>query len=521
MPTFKITDPKTGQSFRVTGDSAPKESEISEIFGTMTKKADEGSLIKGLGSTITKEKAQDLLKSDVPGKTTFAQRIGATGEPELRTPFGLPEQAGAFATGFAEGSSLGLANLDPRFKREKEMAEKFPKTKAAGEISSFLVPGSAPAKVFGTGGKVASKVLPKAAPLLQKAAGAGLGGFATGAIRGTVEEGGFDPVQGLKTGTTEGITSAVLTAGFEKLAPALKNKAADFAQSVIKPLKANTRQNFSPQRIFDLGVDGTLKETIKKSGKKIATLSQQLDDTIDDFAKANPDARFDIDGIIDRSTQKVASGKGKGIKAGEFEQAKKAINSVIGDLRKTGVLPKGAAQKPSAIGLLSGQKPAPQGVDINQLRTIKNKIGEIAFERSRGFETGDIVKREALRNLWVDVMDEFSKAVPKAKGLGKDIADLKVIEDTVEQAIQRIGNKDQIGLGDLVLLAGKGALAKGTFLARKAAGGGRGVKATAGAAELAKKPGFQRGATRTGTKILDLFKPKEDREQTGSIGRNF
>ena len=39
MPTFKVTDPQSGKTFSLTGDSAPTESELNEIFGSVQQPA--------------------------------------------------------------------------------------------------------------------------------------------------------------------------------------------------------------------------------------------------------------------------------------------------------------------------------------------------------------------------------------------------------------------------------------------------------------------------------------------------
>jgi hypothetical protein len=511
MPTFKITDPKTGQSFRVTGDSAPEENEISEIFGTMTKKADEGSLIKGLGTTITKERAQDLLKSDVPGKTSFAQRIGATGEPELRTPFGLPEQPAAFATGVAESASLGTANLLPGFKREKEMAEKFPKTKAAGEIAGAFIPGSGTAGAFKLGTKGAAKLIPKAAPLVQKAVGAGIGGAITGGIRGTVEEGGFDPVEGVKTGVKEGVTSALLTAGFEKLAPVLKKKAANFMESVLKPKLKFKTQGFEAEDIFKLKVDGTVNQTIKKASEKSNSLTKDVDNIVNKFVKANPEKKIFSNQLFVDTIDEISSGKGKGILANELKTASKEVKNIFEGLQQTGKL-----GELNAAGL----------------RDLKKELGKIAFKKTPQLTDDDVVKRKAAKLIWQKIAGAFEDFVPEAAEKSKDIRKLILIQDVAEDAAKRIGKKNTISLRDMMIIAGSGgtiplagpvgpiaALAGvGTKKALETGRGGQLIRATG---EAVQKPAVQRGTARATTKLLDLFKPPEERKQTGSVGRNF
>jgi hypothetical protein len=94
MPTYRVTDPQSGKTIKLTGDSPPTEAELSEIFATVG-----GQPAKFTGQNLKDAQGnavvRDTLASTLPGVGGFVGGLAGT-------PFGAPGRiAGAAIGGMA------------------------------------------------------------------------------------------------------------------------------------------------------------------------------------------------------------------------------------------------------------------------------------------------------------------------------------------------------------------------------------------------------------------------------------
>lgn len=168
MPTYKITDPTTGKSIRITGDSPPSESELNDIF----------SGIKGSGlrdapnsptapagapaDPMTRELAVKMAKFIFEGGGLNAIQAGASlagmnpafSDAARSVVPGVPD--------FAAGAASGLKREEP--KPNASVSRK------AGEIAGKIAPAVA--------GTAVASALTGGAGLIPAAMATGLGGAA-------------------------------------------------------------------------------------------------------------------------------------------------------------------------------------------------------------------------------------------------------------------------------------------------------------------------------------------------------
>lgn len=168
MPTYKITDPTTGKSIRITGDSPPSESELNDIF----------SGIKGSGlrdapnspaapagapaDPMTRELAVKMAKFIFEGGGSNAMQAGAS-LAGINPAFS--DVARAVVPGvpdFASGTASGLKREDSRTDGSA--------SRKAGEIAGRIAPAVA--------GTAVASALTGGAGLIPAAMATGLGGAA-------------------------------------------------------------------------------------------------------------------------------------------------------------------------------------------------------------------------------------------------------------------------------------------------------------------------------------------------------
>lgn len=171
MPLFEVTDPNSGLTLELTGDSAPTEQELEQIFAQQAQPAQQ----PGLAQQAAQEQAQQL----------------------------NPLEAGLISTGrgFTNvGRAVGLVEPEQQFEQQTfgALQEEFPIAsevgQAVGEAAPFLLPGTALGAIPKLAPRVAAAVglgvsegaivaKGRGGDIEQQAVGAGLGG----AIAGTAE----------------------------------------------------------------------------------------------------------------------------------------------------------------------------------------------------------------------------------------------------------------------------------------------------------------------------------------------
>ncbi|HUV71405.1 MAG TPA: hypothetical protein VMW25_00205 [Clostridia bacterium] len=392
-----------------------------------------------------------IVKGLTPEQEEKAQSVftGLAEDPTVKTVKGL-------SAGFGTGATLGLSSLIPALKKETEIAKKeTPKAFGAGEVASFLAPGTGPTKLFKGAGKVAGKILPK---IGKKVAGevvesigkkalrtgiqSGISGGVRETVRGTAETGDF--VKGLKRGAIAAPVEAVTGGVLEGVSGGLGKLGGKILKKVL-PGKKQIPKGFKPEHINELKVAGTVKESLKKSQVKIDKLSKEVGGTIDDFVAKNPNKKVYVNELFSNAKQDIDGGLVEAIEIGEEEAGKRAITKIFN-----------SAQKQNKLGELN----------IKQLYELKNKIGKMAFKKTTAMTPdADIVKRNAQKHLWTKLMEKIDESLPEIAPKNQDVHKLMNIKQVAEDAIEAAATRKGLPLNDIfrmsALLTGSGFYAAG------------------------------------------------------------
>lgn len=194
MPTFQVTDPNSGRTIRLTGDSPPTEQELESIFSGLvpTEAVTEGKfdeeqqgvsrdeLIR-MQKTLVTPAEDTALGSFIEGARRGVETVG---QGILQRGAEIGEFFGADTKGFQENLKL---SGDISAQRLKETSKQRPLTTGAGEIAGTIAafpaaPASIPAAI--AAGAAFGAIQPTDKPsdiglnILQDAAIGGLGAFA-------------------------------------------------------------------------------------------------------------------------------------------------------------------------------------------------------------------------------------------------------------------------------------------------------------------------------------------------------
>ena len=210
MPTYTVTDPSTGASLKLTGDSPPTEAELEHVFAT----------IKPTPAGIDYSNplsAESIARADA-----------------LHTPADTPSMAGSFfreaarsvgpglagmAAGSASGAALGAAGLNPLTVALGAVAGGVTGFMGARKISDVAADAIAPDSFMGTKSAEQDMEANKWSTMLGGAIG---GGGAPGPLRGVMAIPRLMTAEGrqvLGTGLREGATVAARNASNDILEP--------------------------------------------------------------------------------------------------------------------------------------------------------------------------------------------------------------------------------------------------------------------------------------------------------------
>ena len=235
MPEYLVTDPKTGKKVRLTGDSAPTDAELEQIF-----------------ASIPQERQQ--VQGRFAEGTPYLERVKQSflGTPEVGAAYGVVKPViGAFQAGAMAGEALTgqegegrissrIAGGLQRFEQAREQAGGGVLPVAAGQVA--------------TGAGLTSKLAPAANWLMRALQGAGIGA-GVGALEPVTNPGesiGAKKAAQVGTGAVVGagtsLLGSALRTGYERLfrggqeiaAGRVANQAAgDRQPAVVQALQAN------------------------------------------------------------------------------------------------------------------------------------------------------------------------------------------------------------------------------------------------------------------------------------------
>lgn len=401
MPTFKVTDPSTGQTLRLTGDSAPTEQELDQIF----------SAPRGLR------------------KATAEQGIDVSGPREGDAVSAVLEPAAAIASGIVAEPIAGLAGIGATVADDAEAgAEAVASTREALTFQPRTTRGQ-------EGLAAVSEAIEPVAQAVQGAeqflgdVGAEIGGPVGGAIGATIPTAALTALGVRKTpgkpskidpkraGEIEGVLAAGERAGVDVL-----------TTDIFPPQQIFTRlaQQFS-ERIPVVGVGG---KRAKQQSQRVAALDE-IDQSIPKVQSA------DIVDSLNRSADKFRVAAGK------------RINDVVESLDPIGSVPTANAVRAidSAISKLQAPGKLKNDALIAELDNLKTTLGEApqSFGSLREFRTDarsivdavDPAGRSQLRSSDKALMDGV------IKGITSDL-DRFVVDNAGSRALQRYKTADMV-----------------------------------------------------------------------------
>lgn len=465
---------------------------IVEMVSQFKTKYDVGGIEE---SPIEEPTLEPRLETTIPSK---GMQVGL-GE-ERRVPESIARPVRGATAGLAQGLSLGGASLIPPAKEAiSEAKEEAPGAYAAGDIASYMIPGTGQAKLFKAGQKAVTKAIPKIAGKIGgKMLGAGIGSGLTEGIRGTLEEGSVE--EGLKrgaVGTLAGAGSTGLMLGGEKL---MKYGGKKILQQVL-PLRKYVKKGLKVEHIDELGVAAT---TLKGTGEKVTKRKAQVGKKIDDIlTKQQPDVRFNPETAFVKLEKNIYDID----KAVGFEkQVVKAAKKIYNDTLK----PRGLTGK---------------DLSANDFRKVKKLLDKIAFEKDIAIKAADPNKVKAAKILYFDMMDDMADKIPEIVKLNKTMHKLMVIDDMVEEAIQNkevakmsihnVLNVIRVGGlvgGGIATTKGEGKLGAG-LVGASMLSHPRGAAALKLAGKTLGTEGLRRGAAAVTTRGVEKLLPEEEEEE--------
>jgi len=88
MPTYKVTDPSSGKTVRLTGDSAPTEQELEEVFKSITQQSPSSAPVPDPGSAEQMQKAVnesasvgEMRRREGEGEISYQRQTGSIAAP--------------------------------------------------------------------------------------------------------------------------------------------------------------------------------------------------------------------------------------------------------------------------------------------------------------------------------------------------------------------------------------------------------------------------------------------------------
>lgn len=242
MSTYRITDPKTGKTMRITGESPPSESQLNEIFA--------------------KASGDSSPRPSIPKRAWDALKV-----PEQKSREGLKMMASLMPANVTGNLSRDVAANAPRLMTET-LSEVAP-----GFISRGAMLTSGALKGIGATGKVLKPILKGAGRQLESA---------SGSMPGTLEKAYKDPTLIISKGKEiaspiyeegKAVGGAVRTKLIEISEP---KKLVDEAMKLVKKGKLNPTEALSARKALDQVKKKVTKDFFLYAREKLDGVAKQV-----------------------------------------------------------------------------------------------------------------------------------------------------------------------------------------------------------------------------------------------------
>jgi hypothetical protein len=438
--TYRVTDPQTGKTIRLTGDSPPTEAELTEIF----------SKLQG-GTPAAQTPAQQAAQA--PARSwldTGADLATGAAKSVAGTVAGLGEMVhrlpGVSSAVDALYGTPGLSQAAFSDARKATTPTNTPQAigKGVADVAQFMVP------VAGTAGR--------AAKVADVGRAAGLTMAQTG-----------DP--------TAALTAGALTGGINAAIPAVKKGAGVLGERIeralVKATKRDIEDGFTAANVFKHKVGGTLEQTYVKANDRIKDLSGQLQRALTSMGVNGQKQQVDVLDALNKAA--TAAGANPARTVGQNTAMGKAVESLLNELEP--VLAKAKALNSGRVDLLTANE-LKQG--LGQLGAWKHDpTGRVVSEADKAMET--------LANSFYDVLKKEieAKSFGPVKAINKQIGELLAIKHAVARRIPVEQRANVLNLGDLI---GFGTGAWGVSLANRVLKSGQTANVLSNVAQSATSP---------------------------------
>ena len=397
MPTYKVTDPTTGKSLRITGDSPPTEQELNEVFAGVESKSVAPVEDKMPLGTMAIEAVKNIPSSAVETGKAFI-------EP-FKHPIETGKQIGKLVIGGAEKLIPGRQEQEETFdqftsflKERYGNVENVKKTIAkdpvgfSTDLASIFTGGGAVIKGIGTAGKL-SKVA-TVGKIIEKS--------------GTV----FDPYN---------VAKLALKAPFKAAPQNFIKKAYESAAKFSTVLTEKQRNN-----LVNTALKHDITPTVRglrKSRQLIDDYNDQITNMIEEASKTNqkiPIGRM-FDGFDDLK-QSLMENSGEPIKASKaVDSVKSEILKAENKLNRSELSPIEAQKKKQRI-----------------YRELEKEYTKISLHP---------VRVEVRMAIAKNLKESIEEIIPEVKQLNAKEGALIELNKSIQRSANRIQNRDIMGIG--------------------------------------------------------------------------
>jgi hypothetical protein len=330
-------------------------------------------------------------------------------------------------------------------------------TKAAGAVGSMI-----PSGVKNAAGSLANWYNTRSPATKANLATAG-------DLTNLIGVGGVKPVASV-AGNVAGSTLKASGQGLENLGKNTLSSGLKIKDTVARTAGKNTADGVKNivDNIAKYDVQGSFTQIAKKSEAKISEAKKAADEIISNAVVNNPEKRVDIDKTILQFIEDAENGKIDAL-FGNEEKAAEIAMKLSNALDKRGII---------------GE------VDLAQANKAKQLVGSKAFKKGAYGIAEDPVNMQVKELLDLRIRDAIRKEIPEIDVHNKAMHDLITVRNAANDAVKRVGNKDNIGLTDWMALLGAAPVAAsmglppqmlpmmpivgGTLMAKKALSSGRG-----------------------------------------------
>lgn len=426
MPTYRVTDPTTGKTVRLTGDSPPSDAELEEIFSGLNK-------APPLSDSAQVEQPKPPVSMS---ESFFPNRAAAV---KSKAPFPA-KQVGSIIDLLRMGPKAAFAGA----KTARGMGS-FKENMARGpsSVSEAIITDPASVTAF-----IPGSTLPRL--LIQ-------GGASSAIHQG--EKAAKGEGASLGEAGAETLVNLLVPKGLQTFGGALKKTGAGIMQSILKPTKAAKMAGFEPEQVFREGVASAVpfRGGVRGMQKRLEDIRKDASKGFGEVLKSKPDATVFFPGNV-RLTK------------AQLEREMREEGKNLAPEIRSGIAKAFKGWKETA------EIASPEGKSISarKAKNIQQDVGR-AGEFRPEVDTRDIEGEARFANkLYGNMAGEFDKKIPELAPFNRILSSTRPADIALRQAAERISNNYGISLTDAIILAGMAGATTtgGVFGGKEGAGAG-------------------------------------------------